>query len=280
MLPAEGAQASGLRQPLNACPGCAVAVSVTTVPAMKFAEHIGPEQFIPPTLPITLPLPGGPATTIVRVNIGLKIALTNCAPLMISVQLPIPEQAPLLHPANAKPLAGAADSVTLVPALKVAVQVAAEQLIPAGLLVTVPEPVTFTVSEKVTTPKVAVTEPPRRALGLSNTTLLLTGITSVSDFKFAHGAFIDVIQVLFSKVFAPAADRLRISKPKGAFSGTLFDTSMGGLPAITFPRNTLRTAAATIRMPVTFPVMTLSSMKLSVAPARRPTPKLGPAART
>ena len=56
---------------------------------------------------------------------------------------------------------------------------------------------------------------------------------------------------------------------RSRFSGALFDTSIGGLPAITFPRNTLCTAAATIRMPVTFPVMTLSSIKLSVAPARR-----------
>src|SRR5882672_4683948 len=78
--------------------------------------------------------------------------------------------------------------------------------------------------------KVAVTEPPRRALGLSNTTLLLTGITSVSDFKSAHGPFLDVIQLLFSKMVARVADRLRITKPKGAFAGTLFDTRMGGFP--------------------------------------------------
>ena len=124
---------------------------------MKFAEQVTTGQFIPPKLLVTLPLPGGPATVMVRVNIGLKVAMTDCAPLITTVQLLVPVQPPPLHPANAKPLAGTADSVTLVPLLKLAVQLAG-QLIPPRLLVTVPEPATLTVSEKVTTPNVAVTE--------------------------------------------------------------------------------------------------------------------------
>ena len=104
-----------------------------------------------------MPLPGGPATTMVSVNTGLNVALTDCAPLMMIVQLAVPLHPPPLHPAKAKPAAGAADSITLVPLLKLALQVGG-QLIPPGLLATVPEPDTLTVSGNVTTPNVAVTD--------------------------------------------------------------------------------------------------------------------------
>jgi hypothetical protein len=156
MLPAEGAQACGVRQPLNVYPSCGSAVSFTTVPARKLAEQV-PGQLIPPRLPITLPLPGGPAITTVSVNIGLNVAVTDWGPLRNSVQLPVPEQLPPLHPANANPLAANADRVTLAPLLKLAVQ-AGGQLIPAGLLLTVPLPATVTVNGKLTIPNVAMTE--------------------------------------------------------------------------------------------------------------------------
>ena len=55
------------------------------------------------------------------------------------VQAAVPLHAPD-HPAKNDPLAGTAVSFTLVPELKEAVQVG-EQLMPAGLLVTVPLPV-------------------------------------------------------------------------------------------------------------------------------------------
>jgi hypothetical protein len=63
---------------------------------------------------------------------------------MVSVQLPVPLQAPD-HPAKEAPVAGAAVSFTLVPELKEAAHVDG-QLIPAGVLVTVPVevPSTFT----------------------------------------------------------------------------------------------------------------------------------------
>ena len=103
-----------------------------------------------------MPLPGRPATTMVSMNTGLNVALTDCAPLITTVQLPVPPHPPPLHPTKAKPAAGAADSVTLVPLLKLALQVGG-QLIPPELLVTVPDPATVTVNGKVTTPNVAVT---------------------------------------------------------------------------------------------------------------------------
>jgi hypothetical protein len=58
---------------------------------------------------------------------------------MVSVHGPVPLQG-LVHPAKNDPLLAAAVSVTLVPELNIAVQVGA-QLIPAGLLVTMPLPV-------------------------------------------------------------------------------------------------------------------------------------------
>jgi hypothetical protein len=156
MDPFPGAQACGVRQPLNTCPGCGSAVSFTTVPAMKLAEQV-PGQLIPPGVPIILPLPGGPATNTVNLNTGLNVAVTDWGPLRSSVHVPVPEQLPPLQPANPNPLAATADRVTLVPLLKLAVH-AGGQPIPAGLLLTVPLPATVTVNGKLTTPNVAVTE--------------------------------------------------------------------------------------------------------------------------
>ncbi len=57
---------------------------------------------------------------------------------MVTVQVPVPVQAPL-QPAKVEPLAAAALRVTEAPALNAAEQVA-PQLMPVGLLVTVPLP--------------------------------------------------------------------------------------------------------------------------------------------
>src|SRR5215471_21045149 len=77
----------------------------------------------------------------------LKVAVTLRACVMLTVQGPVPLHPSPLHPANVVPLAAAAVNVTLVPASKAALH-AVGQLIPAGLLVTVPLPVpaTLTVS--------------------------------------------------------------------------------------------------------------------------------------
>src|SRR5262245_25537482 len=87
--------------------------------------------------------------------------------------------------------------------------------------------------------KAALKEPPRVAVTGLNTRLVTMGVTSGAGLRFAQGAFIAVTQRLFSKVFAPVEDILRMSKPKGAFSATLFETNMGGFPAIRFPRTIL-----------------------------------------
>src|SRR5262245_61580632 len=112
--------------------------------------------------------------------------------------------------------------------------------------------------------KVVVTVPPRRTVAESNVMLVTLGITPAEEIEFGQGAFIEVTQRLFSNVFAPGADRFKISNAKGVFSGALFDARMGGLPAIVFPRITLRFAlVALMRMPVTFPVTIFSSIRFS-----------------
>ena len=69
----------------------------------------------------------------------VKVAVTLLAALMLTLQLPLVlVQAPL-QPAKTLPEEGTAVMVTLVPALKDALQT--KQLIPAGTLVTAPAPV-------------------------------------------------------------------------------------------------------------------------------------------
>src|SRR3989475_1339316 len=89
---------------------------------------------------------------------SVNVAVTVVAALRVTVQAPGPEQPPPLQPLKVEPAAGAAVSVTAVPLAKLAAQVA-PQVMPAGLLVTVPAPVPAleTVSVKVCRVKVAVT---------------------------------------------------------------------------------------------------------------------------
>jgi hypothetical protein len=69
----------------------------------------------------------------------VKVAVTAVLAEIVRAQLPAPVQAPD-HPANVEPEAGVAVRVTIVPLLKVALHTL-PQLIPLGLLVTVPVPV-------------------------------------------------------------------------------------------------------------------------------------------
>ena len=70
----------------------------------------------------------------------MKVAVTVVAAETVTTHDPVPEQPPPLQPVKVEPAAGAAVSVTAVPLVKLAEQVA-PQVIPAGLLVTVPVPV-------------------------------------------------------------------------------------------------------------------------------------------
>jgi hypothetical protein len=71
---------------------------------------------------------------------ALNTAVTVTLDEMATLQVPVPEQPPPLQPANTEPEAGVAVNVTVVPLENDREQVV-PQLIPLGLLVTVPEPV-------------------------------------------------------------------------------------------------------------------------------------------
>jgi hypothetical protein len=91
-------------------------------------------------------------TTAVKVAVTVELAAT------VTLHAPVPEQAPL-QPAKVLPLTGVSVNVTTVFGAKLAVQLPLVQLIPAGLLTTVPCPVPASVTVKATLAavKVAVT---------------------------------------------------------------------------------------------------------------------------
>ena len=69
----------------------------------------------------------------------MNVAVTVVAAESVTTQLPVPVHPPPLQPVKAEPAFGAAVSVTTVPLVKLAAQVAPQSM-PAGLLVTVPVP--------------------------------------------------------------------------------------------------------------------------------------------
>src|SRR5438445_10861716 len=93
-----------------------------------------------------------PVLLTVRVNVcRVKVAVTDRAALMLTVQV-VPEAASQpLQPVNVDPVAGVAVRVTTVPLSKAAEQVA-PQLSPAGAEVTVPLPVPAVVTVRVSCP--------------------------------------------------------------------------------------------------------------------------------
>ena len=97
-------------------------------------------QLIVPGELVTVPLPD---TLTLSVYWGsANVAVTLCAALIVTTQLPTPLQAPL-QPEKPQPFAGVAVSVTCVPGAKFALHVDG-QLIAVGELVTEPLPVTLT----------------------------------------------------------------------------------------------------------------------------------------
>jgi hypothetical protein len=138
---------------------CGDAVSVTVEPELKVAEQVAP-QLIPAGELVTVPEPV-PVLLTERVNVGAgeKVAVTGTAEVpMVKLQVPVPEQAPD-QPAKTEPAAGVAVRVIRVLVLKLAEQVA-PQLIPAGALLTEPEPVParVTFTGKAAGMKVALTD--------------------------------------------------------------------------------------------------------------------------
>ena len=136
-----------LVQPLKIEPELADAVRVTWVPGAKTAlqpEVLPLTQEMPPVLLVTMPAPL-PFSVTFRWWSAAKVAVTVVSALSVTVQVPVPGQVtPLpLQPVKTEPLFGNAVSVTMLPTGKLALQLLVlplTQLIPVGLLLTVPRP--------------------------------------------------------------------------------------------------------------------------------------------
>ena len=113
-----------------------------------------PGQLMCPSPLVTVPVLE-PVVLTVNANSGENVAVTATADVpIVKLHVPVPVQAPV-QPANTKPDAGVAVSVTVEPVLIVALQVPG-QLIP--LPATVPEPDTVTFTENELGMKSALTD--------------------------------------------------------------------------------------------------------------------------
>ncbi len=140
--------------PAKVEPAAGVAVKVIAVPGVTDCEQVAP-QLMPAGLLVTVPEPVPLFVTDTVTGVAVNDAVTEVAALMVTAQLPVPEQAPP-QPAKAEPAAGEAVRVTAVPGVKDCEQVA-PQLMPAGALLTVPEPVPLLVTDRARVlPPVAV----------------------------------------------------------------------------------------------------------------------------
>lgn len=134
-------------KPLNWAPEPGVAISATVVPAVKLAVQVE-GQLIPSGLLVMVPVPVIETVTWACAAGGVTCA--NNAPTCVfadNVNLHIRPLHPLLKPVKFWPEAAVAVKVTVVAWLNDVLQ-ADGQLMPGGLLVTVPAPVTVT--DKVT----------------------------------------------------------------------------------------------------------------------------------
>lgn len=123
---------------------------VKLLPELKGAEQVvlPPPQLIPAGALVTVPVAGAVTVTLnCGVGGGPKLATTAWFDAIVTVQLPVPLQAPP-QPVNAEPAAGFAVRVTTVFAAKPAEQVAPQRM-PAGTLVTEPEPVPAWLTDNV-----------------------------------------------------------------------------------------------------------------------------------
>ncbi len=123
-----------------------VSVSVTCVPTLKLALHVG-AQVIPPGLLVTVPVPV-PAKRTFRTGAPWelsKVAVTCLLALSGTVQVASVPLHPPAHPTKDEPAAAVAVKVTSVPGSKLALHVC-PQLMPDGLLLTLPVPVPLRVT--------------------------------------------------------------------------------------------------------------------------------------
>src|SRR5262249_56735571 len=101
-------------QPVKVEPAAGVAVRVTTVPVVKEVEHVAP-HVMPAGALVMVPLPAPVLLTVSAKPCSAKVAVTDCAALIVTVQVPVPVQPPPLQPVKLEPAAGAAGRVTAAP---------------------------------------------------------------------------------------------------------------------------------------------------------------------
>jgi hypothetical protein len=142
-------------QPAKVEPALAVAASVNGVPGVTVSVQSAP-QLMPAGALDTLPepLPFRVTVKVTGAGVVLKVAVTAVAAFTVTVQPAVPAQAPP-QPTNVEPAAGVAVSVNGVPGVTVSVQ-SLPQLMPAGVLDTVPAPVPLRVTVRATGADVAV----------------------------------------------------------------------------------------------------------------------------
>jgi len=147
-------------QPEKVEPAAGVAVRVTAVPMVNEAEQVAPHE-MPEGALVTVPLPVPVLVTLRAKDCWTKPAVTVVAAVSVTVQVPVPEQPPPVQPVKVELASGVAAKVTAVPLANAAEHVA-PQVMPAGLLVTVPAPAPdlLTVNVKVGIANVAVTVVP------------------------------------------------------------------------------------------------------------------------
>jgi hypothetical protein len=148
-------------QPAKMEPAVGVGVSDTVDPLLKVALQIAP-QLMPLGVLVTVPAPVPESVTVRVLDVidVLKVAVTELLPLNVTLHEPAPLHAPD-QPAKVEPVAAIAVRVTTAPVLNSALHVV-PQVMPLGLLVTVPEPVpgsvTVSVLDVTDVLKVAVAE--------------------------------------------------------------------------------------------------------------------------
>jgi len=142
---------------------CGTVTDGGTVADALSLERVTTRLAVAAAVSVTVPVDEFPPITLVgftesedsaTVEVELKFALTDFAASMVTLQAPVPLQAPL-QPANVKPESGVAVKLTTVPLAKFAEHVVPQE-IPDGELATVPVPVplfaTVRVKDVVETP--------------------------------------------------------------------------------------------------------------------------------
>ena len=125
-------------QPVNVEPPVGAAVKATVLPLGKSAAQVVPQD-IPLGLLVTVPVPVPDLLTVNWSVLGMALNVADTLALPVTVQAPLPEQAPP-QLTNDEPAAAAAFKATEVPVSNWFEQVV-PQLMPAGVEVTVPLPV-------------------------------------------------------------------------------------------------------------------------------------------